>query len=686
MPGGVSGRSFPDTTFFFQENSVSYITRVRCDEILVNSGQTEGWATLTNQQKDGYLSRASDRLEAVPFELDGEIPGKAGLGYKKRPRFVDGFKQISSAGEGGEPIPLPLELATANLALYYARNPFATYNITQLPGGDATLAGGLDDLPLDVQSALWSFIDDSLKDQENREDTPGSDEAKIRATSLSYDTDLSTAKAVVSVEDAPAGIRQDLGSFRLLNTPNIVANDLEKGDILEITVFRDLETRFDVSTFKLVWGEDYVVPSEQGSSAAHELLDINISSSTLRLSWRGQDVDEGDVVARVWKYPVDSMVELGVVGPPGKNGRDGEPGMTGPQGPAGPKGDKGDKGDQGVQGPAGENATIASSVGDLIAETSEFQSTRANAIPYNTWTIRKSSAVGAGGSSAQILYLPRKPHEDDITGYWLTFRDASDRVDGRVFLPFGKYTDEQSGVAVTEGSLAYTPGLTFKMLYKTSRGADRYELTFQAAGVGSDSGAGSKGARIQVYEAKMGAGPAGQDGAKGEKGDQGEPGPEGPQGRRGAKGSKGDKGDTGATGPQGESGSGSTGTAGSFVTLSSSSFTTIATSLSNNDFIEVITIGENIRSSGSASTSNLQFCFSNRFLWGDIKALTQPLDTLSRGEGWRAFSPGFWSGVSFDVGAVEFKVSGNNLQARNGNAANKGSVKMKVINWGNIIS
>ena len=75
-----------------QLGSIHYPSKVR--DILSASGET-GWFNYRDTEKTGFIVRASDRIESLPFKLDAtessSFPDNVPNRYFSRPRFNEGF-------------------------------------------------------------------------------------------------------------------------------------------------------------------------------------------------------------------------------------------------------------------------------------------------------------------------------------------------------------------------------------------------------------------------------------------------------------------------------------------------------------------------------------------------------------------------------------------------------------------
>ena len=124
-----------------------YISLATADGLIAAENENEGWSTLSAVMRTAYITKATNRIEIIPFIDDA---GKA------RPRYS--INPVSSPA-----IPNALKLATAYLSVWYARNP----HISQVSskGFDDEVEGIdiLSDIPVNVRSALWPYIDDTIK-------------------------------------------------------------------------------------------------------------------------------------------------------------------------------------------------------------------------------------------------------------------------------------------------------------------------------------------------------------------------------------------------------------------------------------------------------------------------------------------------------------------------------------------
>lgn len=140
---------------------MAYITTAQADDIIQDTGNTLGWGGLREGEKEGFVQRASNRLEVIPFISDDQ--GLSAGGYHTRPRFVNGFKSKPASDENTYPIEPNLAIAVAQLALFYARNPNQGYH--QLRDFD-TDRSPLRDLPIEVRNALLPYLPAPLKNAE----------------------------------------------------------------------------------------------------------------------------------------------------------------------------------------------------------------------------------------------------------------------------------------------------------------------------------------------------------------------------------------------------------------------------------------------------------------------------------------------------------------------------------------
>ena len=140
---------------------MAYITTAVADEIIADAGNTLGWGTLTDEQKAGFVQRASNRIEVIPFR-DDDLDLDSG-GYYSRPRYTDGLKAKPDGDEGSYPIPNTLGIAVAQLALWYARNPNQGYHQLQQFDTDRS---PLRDIPVEVRNALLPFLPAAMRSAE----------------------------------------------------------------------------------------------------------------------------------------------------------------------------------------------------------------------------------------------------------------------------------------------------------------------------------------------------------------------------------------------------------------------------------------------------------------------------------------------------------------------------------------
>ena len=158
-----------------------YITVTKANDLLSGQPDIGEWAALGIAQKNSLLERASRRIEMIDFSND-DLPYPQG--YVDRPRYVNNFKQLPMGVTEQAEIELPIALACARLAIHYMRNPLADF-INTRSGQAARDSAFMDDLPIDVQSALWSFTSQDQRDAE--EDTQAEqDKPRRTAASITY--------------------------------------------------------------------------------------------------------------------------------------------------------------------------------------------------------------------------------------------------------------------------------------------------------------------------------------------------------------------------------------------------------------------------------------------------------------------------------------------------------------------
>lgn len=149
-----------------------YISLERADAILEGEGHTQNWGKLSDVEKGEFLTRASRRIEQLAFNPQHENP--------RRPRYENGLRN-QNLGGFDIPIPAPLELTVALLALWYAQNPESLYNFVR-----QSLSAQLSDLPLPVQSGLWPYLASSVKTR-NIEAADEAQSQRTPAHSLNYE-------------------------------------------------------------------------------------------------------------------------------------------------------------------------------------------------------------------------------------------------------------------------------------------------------------------------------------------------------------------------------------------------------------------------------------------------------------------------------------------------------------------
>ena len=308
-----------------------YITLARCDDILSASGET-GWFNYRDTEKTGFIVRASDRIESLPFKLDAtessSFPDNVPNRYFSRPRFNEGFYSFFD-DDGGltspstdsdhtqEPIPADLELAVARLALHYARNPLSSYYDTSVATTPETSIGaGLDDLPLEVQTALYPYLTDALRGEESGDTSVGRlEETLSQAVSLHYDGDLPRATQTIP----QASTQPSTGSTVTAEVTSdsiiaAVSGDPTDDQIIQYDqASNTLEfTNLPVPSSTVVSGDTTVVANPTVDSSDPVLNSLKVGTTDYRVV--GQKGDKGD--------PGDT-------GAAGRDGRDGSDGRDG---------------------------------------------------------------------------------------------------------------------------------------------------------------------------------------------------------------------------------------------------------------------------------------------------------------------------------------------------------------------
>ena len=139
-----------------------YITIKQADPILAGFSD---WTSATEDEKTAALNSATQRIELIPFRNEPQ----------HRPRYTDGKTTGST-----ELIPEQLKILVAYLAEWYRQNPDADLNPV-LQDVRQSLSPALVDLPISIQSGLWSFTSAELlagiDPAEFREREPHSDQA-----------------------------------------------------------------------------------------------------------------------------------------------------------------------------------------------------------------------------------------------------------------------------------------------------------------------------------------------------------------------------------------------------------------------------------------------------------------------------------------------------------------------------
>lgn len=131
-----------------------YITRTQADTILEAQGYDDQWSEKSDTEKDEYIQRASDRIDAIPFNIDLEIP-----------RFKDGnYAAFNGEMVSGQTMPYDLQVATAVLAGWYVLNPHVDDVLLPTEGTQAAaISPFMADLPLRVQTALYPYLTEEAK-------------------------------------------------------------------------------------------------------------------------------------------------------------------------------------------------------------------------------------------------------------------------------------------------------------------------------------------------------------------------------------------------------------------------------------------------------------------------------------------------------------------------------------------
>ena len=159
-----------------------YITVTNANDLLSGQPDIDDWNALSIAQKNSYLQRASRRIEMIEFVNDElEYP----QGYAALPRYVNNYKQVPQGQTTQYEIELPIALACARLAIHYMRNPLADF-VDLRSGTDARDSAFMDDLPIDVQSALWSFTSPDQRDDEETAQEAEQNRPRRTAASISY--------------------------------------------------------------------------------------------------------------------------------------------------------------------------------------------------------------------------------------------------------------------------------------------------------------------------------------------------------------------------------------------------------------------------------------------------------------------------------------------------------------------
>lgn len=136
---------------------MAYLTIQQTTTLLNNEGRGVRFSDLDNNRQIELINLASERIEAIPFN-NSELP---------TPRYTDGFVS-------GTDIEMPhvLKRATATLSLWYMDNTFVDYTTFQTRNIDTGLSPFMADLPIAIQTALWSFVSQDVQLGGGRRITP----------------------------------------------------------------------------------------------------------------------------------------------------------------------------------------------------------------------------------------------------------------------------------------------------------------------------------------------------------------------------------------------------------------------------------------------------------------------------------------------------------------------------------
>lgn len=137
---------------------MAWISVTTADAYFANKANGAEWQAKDNAEKLGALESATSRLEVIPFI--GDNPNRTAARYTN-----------ASVGNGAGQIPYLLYVAVSELALWSFSHNLDEQALTSAPVSGAgsvryaSMSRWLDGLPLVVQNALSSFIDNSAKGQ-----------------------------------------------------------------------------------------------------------------------------------------------------------------------------------------------------------------------------------------------------------------------------------------------------------------------------------------------------------------------------------------------------------------------------------------------------------------------------------------------------------------------------------------
>ena len=132
-----------------------YINVATADEHILSIGHSTDWSEHTDDAKEKFIQRATDRIEMLRFKTDNPRESRD-------PRYD---VLVPSRGE----VPENLQLAVAYLAAFYGDNPLLKYDLIGDNISNA-LSPSLADIPLAIQTLLFPYLIDAV--QSNVPDAP----------------------------------------------------------------------------------------------------------------------------------------------------------------------------------------------------------------------------------------------------------------------------------------------------------------------------------------------------------------------------------------------------------------------------------------------------------------------------------------------------------------------------------